>query len=439
MRKKIALFFILVIAFAGTGFAQPNEDKAQLERERQDIQSEIQQLQGMYNQIKGQKKISLGQLSIINRKIALQQRYIGSISRELRMIDDNIYLSNLEIFRLQKQMDTLKSQYARSVIYAYKNRSNYDYLNFIFSSSNFSDAIKRIAYLKSYRTYREKQVSNILETRQLIEKRKKQNLGRKVQKNVALQNETKEKVVLDVQRKEKDAVLSKLKTEEKDLQKQLTAKKKRTRDLNNAIVAIVRREIEIAKKEAAAEAKKNTASTPVTTPATTNPNPATTEVNTRTTAVKKSAPDYLNLNEKNIALNSSFEKNRGHLPWPVDNGVVLYHFGPNKVENTKLVFDSPGVTINTSSPGASVKAVFNGEVAVVNNNGDGSYAVVIRHGKYFTTYSNLSSVGVSRGNAITTGQVLGKVGKDDEGDGGQIDFILMVEVKNVNPESWLHR
>ena len=389
MQRRLLLTTLMIAGLAGLVAGQPTQDKAQLEKEKQDIQNEIQQLQGMYNQIKGQKKQSLGQLSIINRKIALQQRYIGSISKELRMIEDNIYLSGLEIYRLQRQMDTLKSQYARSVVYAYKNRGNYDYLNFIFSASSFSDAIKRIAYLKSYRTYREKQVDNILETRQLIEKRKEQNLGRKVQKNNALKTETKEKVVLDEQRKEKDAVLSKLKTEEKDLQKQLSAKKKRTRDLNNAIVAIVRREIELAKKEAAkvAEAKKNTATAPTTNPAATNPN-TTTDV-ARNANVKKAAPDYLNLNEKNIALNSSFEKNRGKLPWPVDNFVVLYHFGPNKVENTKLVFDSPGITINTPSPGGSVKCIFDGEVAVVNNNGDGSYAVVIRHGKYFTTYSNL--------------------------------------------------
>ena len=79
------------------------------------------------------------------------------------MLDDSIFLSNVEITRLRKQLDTLKQQYARSVVYAYKNKSTYDYLNFIFSSSNFNDALKRIAYLKSYRNYREEQVANIIE------------------------------------------------------------------------------------------------------------------------------------------------------------------------------------------------------------------------------------------------------------------------------------
>lgn len=112
--------------------AQPLTDKTQLEKERQDIQKELKEIQGLYNKVRGQTKLTLGQLAVLNRKINLQEQYIGSISKELRTIDDDIYLSELEIYRLNKQIDTLKTQYARTVVYAYKNRSNYDYLNFIF-------------------------------------------------------------------------------------------------------------------------------------------------------------------------------------------------------------------------------------------------------------------------------------------------------------------
>jgi septal ring factor EnvC (AmiA/AmiB activator) len=63
--------------------------------------------------------------------------------------------------------------------------------------------------------------------------------------------------------------------------------------------------------------------------------------------------------------------------------------------------------------------------------------VVIRHGKYFTTYSNLSRVSVSKGTVVKTGQVIGRAGEADDGSGGQVDFILMIESKNVNPETWL--
>jgi septal ring factor EnvC (AmiA/AmiB activator) len=431
---KQLLFIVLFSAGAFTAtYAQTGSDKGQLEKERQEIQNELRQMQDMYNNVKGKTKLSLRQLNILKKKISLQERYINSINRELKMIDDDIYLSNLEIYRLQRQLDTLKAQYARTIVYAYKHRSNYDYVNFIFSANSFNDAIKRVSYLKSYRAYREKQVNTILETQQLIAKRQQQQLGRKQQKNLALQSQTKERNELDVQRKEKDAVVSELKTQEKDLNKEITAKKKRDRDLQNAIAAIIRREIEAARKEAERKAAEDRAKAPVTNPVT---NPAATTTRPATTAKKPES--YLNLNASDVKLNGQFEQNKGRLPWPVDNGFVAVHFGPYTIEGTKLKDNNPGVTIATPNAGGSVKAVFDGEVAAIHNYGDG-VAVVIRHGKYFTSYSNLSGVTVSKGTEVKTGQVIGRVGEAQDGGGGQVDFMLLIESKNVNPELWLHR
>ncbi len=448
MQKKI-FFCLLLLGFTGIVSAQPGQDKSQLEKERQDIQKELKEIQGLYNKVKGQKKQTLGQLNMLKRKMDLQEQYISNINKELKSIDDDIYLSNLEIYRLQKQLDTLKTQYARTVVYAYKNRSNYDYLNFIFSANSFNDAIKRVTYLKSYRSYREKQVATILQTQQLIAQRKQQQLGRKDQKNVALSNQTKQVQELAVQKKEKDVVVAQLKSKEKDLQGEIAVKKKKDRDLQNAITAIVRREIEAAKAKAKAEAEaKKKADDLVKKNATPNPTNTSTEaVNTGNTSAKTSTkrnepakkPDsYLDLNAKDVALNSSFQANKARLPWPVDNGVVTLRFGNNKIDNTLLTFDNPGITISTPSSGVAVKAVFDGEVAGIHNLGDGMM-ITIRHGKYFTVYSNLSTVAVSKGATVKTGQQIGKAGRDEEGSGGQIDFILMVETRNVDPQPWLRR
>lgn len=447
MRKIIIYSLFIVFGFSGSLYAQ-TQDKTQLERERKEIQRELAEIQGVYNKVKGQTKQTLGQLNVLNRKITVLEQYLGNINKEIKSIDDDIYLSNLEIYRLQKQLDTLKSQYAKTVIYAYKNRSSYDYLNFIFSASSFNDAVRRIAYLKSYRSYREKQVNTILETQVLIAKRKEQQLGRKQQKTLAIQNQTKQVQELAVQKKEKDVVVSQLKSKEKDLAKQINAKKKKDRDLRNAITAIVRREIEAAKKEAEARAKadadakrkadelaRKNSKTDEVSPTT----PTTSTVTTpKRTEVAKKPESYLNLNATDVALNNKFELNKAKLPWPVDNGIVTLQFGNNKIENTLLNFDNPGITIGTPSSGVPVKAVFDGEVSAVYNLGDGM-AITIRHGKYFTTYSNLSSVSVGKGASVRTGQQIGKAGRDDEGNGGQIDFILMIETKNINPQPWLRR
>ena len=98
-----------------------------------------------------------------------------------------------------------------------------------------------------------------------------------------------------------------------------------------------------------------------------------------------------------------------------------------------VVHNNQGITIE-SSPGTSVTAVFDGEVQGVFFVGDVS-AVMIRHGKYFTTYSNLSSVAVSKGQAVKMGQLLGKLA-----DIGQLEFVLSDEKDRLfDPEKWLRR
>ena len=425
------LFFLFAFVLIGAGFIYAQDDKSQMEKERQEIQQELADLQKNYNQIKGQRSATLGQLSVLKRKIQVQERYLNNINREIRYLNDNIYSSTLEIIKMRKQLDTLKAQYARSVVYAYKNRSNYDFLNFIFSATNFNDALKRIAYLKSYRSYREQQVNSIIETQQQIEKRKQLQIGQMNEKKMAIQNQAKQVEVLQSQKKEKDEAVNELRSREKELKKQIASKQKRDRDLKSAILAIVRREAKKAEEEAKAKAraKENVATTDV----------SAANTNTRTTTPAAKPKSYLDLNAEDVKLNASFESNRSKLPWPVDNGFVSIHFGPYEVEGTKgLRGDNPGITIATPSAGTPVKSVFNGEVAGVYNMGDGM-AVTIRHGKYFTTYSNLTSVTVGKGMDVATGQAIGKVGQSDDGSGGQIDFILMIETKNVNPEPWLRR
>ena len=444
MKKVFFLFCLLFISVAM--LKAQGQDKSQLEKEREEIRHQLDEIQGAYDQLKGQKKETLGQLSLIQRKLNLQDRYVSTINKELRGIDDNIYLSALEIIRLQHQLDTLKRQYARSIIYAYKNKSTFGYLNFIFSASSFNDALKRVQYLKSYRAFRQQQVDNIVQTQKLIEQRKQLQLSRKAQKSEALKDQAKQLVVLEEQKKEKDRVMNNLKSQEKDIKKQLVDKRKRDNQLKNSIASIVRREIEIARKAKAdadaAEAKANAAKK-VTTPSTTTPsntNPDNSSANNssvtrRPVAEAKPMKSALDYSAKDVALNNSFEKNKRKLPWPVDKGFVGITYGRNTVNG--LTFDSPGISIITPAAGAPVKTVFEGEVAGVYNLGDGM-AVTIRHGKYFTTYSNLASVNVSKKDIVQTGQVIGKDGQAEEGTGGQVDFILMIESQKVNPEPWLH-
>lgn len=446
--KKLSI--LILTLFLGTVVLaqQTAAERERMENERKALQKELKEIQSVYNQVKGQRRETLGQLNLLSKKMNLQNRYVHNINKEIKILNDDIYLSALEINKLNSQLDTLKAQYARSVVYAYKNRSTYDYLNFIFSASSFNDALKRIAYLRSYRTFRQEQVANIIETQKAIEDRKQQLLAKKNQKSSALQNQTQQLKVLEDQKKEKDAVVSKLKSKESELGKQIAQRKKKDAQLKNAIAAIIRREIEarrraeeaerkrLAEAERAREAERERAAK-----ASGSAEVATTTKTTTSKATPtRSSSAAIPLNATEVALSNSFAGNRGKLPWPVDNGYVSIPYGSYSIPGTSLKGDNPGLTIATPSVNTTVKAVFDGEVLSVFNLGDGTMAVTISHGKYFTTYSNLSSVSVGKGSNVKTGQAIGRTAGDDEGGaGGKLDFLLMVETNNVNPSGWLRR
>jgi len=132
-------------------------------------------------------------------------------------------------------------------------------------------------------------------------------------------------------------------------------------------------------------------------------------------------------------LKERFEDNRGNLPWPVDKGRISMDFGPNKTHSCVYI-ENPGWSIGTDI-GQPVKAIFEGIVAGVFSI-DEMKVVILQHGRYFTTYSNISNVCISKGQSISAGQVLGNAMANDDGV-GEIDFILSSDIKNCDPQKWL--
>jgi murein hydrolase activator len=448
MIKKLALG---LLAFALFSTAKPQETKEDIQKKQQQLLQEISDLNNTLNQIKKNRKQSLGQLALVQRKIETRQELINNINKDMRRINDNIYVSQLQIYRYKKELDILKNQYAKSLVFAYKNRSNYDYLNFLFSATTFNDAIKRVAYLKSYRQYRETQVNNILKTQQLLEQQVSALNSNKVEKNSSLKEQSKQLTVLEDDRKEKDQVVKQLKGQEKDIAAQIKDKEKTRQKLQQALQTVIRREIEAAKKKeqerlvrlkAEEERKKKLAQQ-------NNPG-AGNDANSTVKATPKNegsatgvvdpyktnriySPFESTTEETNVSIN--FENHRGRLPWPADQGYVSAHFGSYQVPGTQLKGNMPGIEISLPI-GSNIKAAADGVVSTIFDLG-GSQTVVVRHGKYFTTYSNLSSTSVEKGQEIKAGKVLGKAAVGLSGE-GQIIFMVTND-KNVNldPERWL--
>ncbi|MFN5478651.1 MAG: murein hydrolase activator EnvC family protein [Chitinophagaceae bacterium] len=419
--KQILL--LILITGCLIGHAQTKEE---LEKRRREIQQEIASLQETQNQISKDRKSSLSELKLLERKLRSRYAVIDNLNDEIRLIDNTIFSNNREIYRLERQLDTLRKQYAKTIQYAYKNRSNYDMLNFIFTATNFNDAVKRVAYLKSYRKYRDEQVVGINRTQKELSQRIEMLSANKTEKSKVMEEQKQQKEILESEKKEKNQFVSKLKARENEIAREVAAKKKVERSLQNSIAAIIKREIEAARRKAEEEARKTAAA-----PSANRTAPTATEspAAARKVTVLENTPEV-------TKVSVGFENNRGNLPWPVDRGTVTSSFGRQRIEGTRIEEDNSGVTIQTES-GTSVKAVFEGVVTTVYDVA-GSQTVTIKHGKYFTTYFNLSTVNVSKGSKVETGQVIGRAGENFDGD-GEIIFMVNEELRFVNPELWLKR
>ncbi len=420
-KPLVAILFFVSMAFRV--IAQQTDNPDALQQQRDQLRKEIDATEQQLKETRKSARVNIGQLTLINKKMDLQGNVIDNINHEIRSLNDNMYLAQKEINRMSRVLDTLKEEYANSMVYAYKNRNNYDLLNFIFSSSSFNDAVKRIEYLKFYRSYREMQADNILRTQKLLNDRIQLLSITRQKKNVVLKEQDKEMDKLEKQQEEKKAVVDKLKGQQKELMATIAAKRKQDAKLKNMITAMIKRQMEEeARKEKAArlaEAKNNSAA-----------KNNTAETKTSSAGNKSAGP--LVSTEADKVLDANFERNKGSLPWPV-SGYVIEHYGPNKVTD-RVDYLCPGVNIG-AQVGQSVKAVFEGDVTAVSYMDD-KQVVFIKHGKYYTVYSNLASASVQRGEHVQTGQVIGKVGSNDDGQ-GELDFVLMNGLNNVNPEQWL--
>jgi len=240
------------LLFATAAFAQKKQSlsREQLEIQRQSILSEIKRTQSELTTLRQDKKATLAQLQTLQAKLDARHKLISNINNEISLIETNINLANNDVHILKTKLDTLKKQYAEMVRYTYKNRTSSDLIVFLFSSSSFNDAIRRLNYVKQYRGYRADQAVKITSaSKQLTNKITVLNMEKQKKDYVLIAQQNQNKI-LESETQEKDKVVTELKGKEKELLYELAKNKKAADDLNKAISAAIKYEIDQARKRA---------------------------------------------------------------------------------------------------------------------------------------------------------------------------------------------
>lgn len=400
MLKWMATSFLTLVITVTLHAQQPTGED--LKQQQIELQREIDDLKNTLKDSKQQSRAGMRQLEMVKQKLMLREKAINNINRQVKQLEGNIGKSKSDIDSLKDRLDSMKVQYARNIVYSYKLRNNYEYLSFIFSATSFTDAFRRAQYFRAYHQYCEDQVVAIKNTHKLLTGKITGLEMARREKDAVIEKQEKQKEELEEEKKEKNAIVKTLKSREKEVLKELNAKKtayiRVMSAVTKAIGDVYVKDYKSGEPTAKKEAKK------------------------------------LELTPEGKRISGSFEDNKGHLPWPIEKASIKMHFGRNT--QGPVVTNNPGLTLETE-PGATVKAIFEGEVVRIFDI-EGAWSVIVRHGKYFSVYSNLQSVNVSRNQKVEADQLVGMAAKNNDGN-GEIDFILMQEIKNLDPEKWLRK
>ncbi|MDZ4823887.1 MAG: peptidoglycan DD-metalloendopeptidase family protein [Flavobacteriales bacterium] len=405
LRLSISLLLMLLSCSL---FAQT---KSELQKQRDELNKKIELTKKLIGQSEDEQQTTAGQVQMLNQQIAFREELLANIGKDVSTIEEEIGEKEEAVDALESKLKALKKEYGDMILYAYKNRSSYDKLMYIFSAENFNQAYKRMRLMQSYAEVRTAQLAMIATTQKEIEQ---SILGlevdRSAKQSLATEKE-KEKNKIASDKKEQQNKLSSLKTEEKKLRTQQKKHESDRKTLTSKIDEIIRKEIEKAK-------------------------PKTTTPSNTTTSSKK-----IELAPEAKIINADFEKNKGSLPWPVSAGVITLGYGvqPHPVVSGAEI-NSKGIDFTTEK-NASVLSVFNGEVSSVFSIPGAGQNIIVTHGSYKSVYSGLNTVSVKVGDKVNAKQTLGTVLYDGE------QTVLHFEVWKVNtdggvvqnPSLWLKK
>ncbi|WP_418264492.1 murein hydrolase activator EnvC family protein [Flavobacterium faecale] len=423
-----------------------SSQQEKLEQRKAQIQREIKDNEKMLKSVQSKEKSAMNVYLIQKNKIRLKENLINTTEKQTKLLANDMYLNQLKINKLNKELLVLKEDYAKKIVQSYKSRSEQSRAMFILSSENFLQAFKRVQYLKQYTNFRKAQGEEIKgKSLELIAINKKLN-EQKVAKQKLLEENKKERLSLEKERVEQEKLVNEIKKDKNRIVSDIRKKQNESKNIDRQIDRLIREAIAEANRKAAAEKARALAEAKAAAAAdAASKAPKSSKKAAAAPVVVEEAPvartevssSRIELTPESKLIADSFRANRGKLPWPVEKGFVSLGYGnqAHPIYNT-LVIHNSGVEITTEE-GANARAVFGGEVASVMILSPVNKAVMIQHGDYFTVYQNLSSVSVNKGDKVGIKQNLGRVRTSGETGKTVIKFLLLQNTTYANPQGWL--
>ena len=376
-----------------------SQSKKLLEKQKIEIQNEIKVIEKKLSNSSKRKGVIISNAEDLNYKIKLQQNLISNINNQLNLILNEIDDNEIQLSNLKNKELSLKEELAKMLLIGYKKKSNLNKLMFIFSSSSFQQAYKRIQYFKQYANFQSKTLSKIKITSSEIENVIIALDSQKTNKQFLINENENIKKELSIQYSDLNELIAEVNKDQKKYKNEIKEKQKLSREIDKKIEKLIR--------EALANSKRNEGG--------------------------------FKLSEEAQLISKNFNANKGRLPSPVIRGNVVLGFGkqPHPIVKTATI-QSNGVRIRTSSD-VEARTIFDGEVYSIIVSKNNSRTVLIQHGNFFTVYKNLSQTYVSKGDKLKTKEVIGKIATDPLNGQTILSFSIFYNGLPQNPRTWIYK
>ena len=394
---NLSRIILLVIVLISSSLS--SQTKQDLENQKKQIQEDIKKIELKLKTNSKQKKLIVSNAEDINYKIKLQENLINNINSQLNLILREIDRNENRLSDLKQRELILKDELSKMLLSAYKKKSNLNKLMFVFSSTSFQQAYKRIQYFKQYANFQNKTLSKIKINSNDIKNVIVVLDSQKTNKKLLIDENEEIKRDLSIEYTGLNNLIAEVNKNQKRYSAEIKQKQKLTREIDKKIQRLI--------EEALAKAKKK--------------------------------DGRFELTEEAKLISKNFNANKGKLPSPVIRGSVVLGFGkqPHPIVKTTTI-QSNGVRIRTSSD-VEARTVFNGEVYSIIKSKNNTHTILIQHGNFFTVYKNLSDIYVKKGDKLKTKDSIGKIATDPINGQTILSFSIFNNGVPQNPRFWIYK
>jgi|TARA_B110000014_G_scaffold134240_1_gene92805 septal ring factor EnvC (AmiA/AmiB activator) len=381
----LLVFFLFSIGFLFAQERNFEEEIEDTEKQIQLLQASIKKNNEEIQKVTSQEKTTSQLLSITKRNIKDSKNLITAYNKKLNLY--NLQLTNLQtaVDKNNKEILTIKGNYKERSINIYKKKDT-KMNNSIFTANSFSQAVYRIKYYNILSNINQEMLGKLKTTQFYNEKKKieiKQLLNNADSDKKSKENELNS---LDKKKKYQEKLLVELQKEKQSIQEEITKQ-------NTKINAL--------------------------------------EQLRKTILEQKKQYDTEQLNQLK-KIRSNIKEFKGKLIWPVD-GKIVKGFGPQWNPKLNTTLHNPGVDI-AANPNASVRSVFDGLVTTITFiSGYGTTVIVDHNDGYFTVFTHLDNLLVTKNMLVKEGQRIGFISKESQ----VVHFEIWGNNQTLNPKEWL--